>query len=338
MLAVVLFGCRKEQRYPGFTLVGVDGNLSYFVDASTIRRATGAKQFSFVQLIENPTGEYDVGEAMVDCDSLVTIAGEAGHYDRQQHFISNTSQHTQSIASIANFVCPQRKNSPFPTGPSNSEEAIPTVQNLAANQQAQGSNPSANRSEAPQEPTPVPVVNSKPSAYQKAVTQEPKPLPVENPNPLAQPPSIAEIGQQAIALWNQKRYSDAIPLFNQACSDGKTNSCYYLGLMYDFGQGVSQDSSRAAVFYSESCKAGNGVACFHLGMLRQYQPGSAVCKSPALALGASKGCDSGNAMSCTILGYSNIYGCGIAMDTEKGRQLLSKGCSMGYKRACDGIK
>ena len=74
MLAVVLFGCRKEQRYPGFTLVGVDGNLSYFVDASTIRRATGAKQFSFVQLIENPTGEYDVGEAMVDCDSLVTIA------------------------------------------------------------------------------------------------------------------------------------------------------------------------------------------------------------------------------------------------------------------------
>jgi len=111
MLVVVLFGCRKEQRYPGFTRVGGDGKISYFVDASTIRRA-GALQFSFVELIENSADEYDVGEAMVDCDSLepdagMVVAGEAGHYDRQKHFISNTPQHTQSIAFIAHFVCSQ---------------------------------------------------------------------------------------------------------------------------------------------------------------------------------------------------------------------------------------
>ncbi len=136
MLAVVSFGCRKEQRYPGFTRIGGDGKVSYFVDASTIRRATGARQFSFVELIENPAGEYDVGEAMVDCDSLSLVAGEAGHYDRQKHFVSNTPQHTQSITSIAHFVCTQGKNSPLSTSPSNSDATIPTVQNLAAKQKA----------------------------------------------------------------------------------------------------------------------------------------------------------------------------------------------------------
>jgi hypothetical protein len=117
MLAVILFGCRKEQRYPGFTRVGGDGKISYYVDASTIRRATGAKQFSFVELIENSAAEYDVGEAMVDCGSLESVAGEAGHYDRLKHFISNTPQHTQSIAFIAHFVCAQGAKGPATTEP-----------------------------------------------------------------------------------------------------------------------------------------------------------------------------------------------------------------------------
>jgi hypothetical protein len=161
---------------------------------------------------------------------------------------------------------------------------------------------------------------------------------VENPNQPAQAPSIPEIDRQAIALWNQKRYADAIPLFNQACSGGKMNSCYHLGLMYDFGQGVTQDYSRASAFYSKSCNAGNGAACYHLGMLRDYQPSGMICNSPAVTLTASRSCNAGNAMSCTMLGYSYSYGCGVAKDTEKGRQLLSKGCSLGYERACDGIK
>jgi hypothetical protein len=180
--------------------------------------------------------------------------------------------------------------------------------------------------------------SSNSAVAQPEVQPEPKPVPVENPNPPAQAPNIVEIDQLAAALWNQRRYSEAMPLFNQACSGGKTNSCYYLGLMYDFGQGVAQDASRATGFYSKSCNAGNGAACFHLGMLRDYQPGSVICASPAVNVTASRACDASNAMSCTMLGYSYSYGCGVAKDTKKGRQLLSKGCSLGYERACDGIK
>jgi hypothetical protein len=182
------------------------------------------------------------------------------------------------------------------------------------------------------------VEETKPPAHQPEITQMPKLVPVENSNPPAQPPSVAEIDQQAITLWNQKRYSDAITLFNQACRGGMVDSCYHLGLMYDFGQGVAQDFTRAAAFYTKSCNAGNGGACYHLGML-QYpgQPGGMPC-SRAVTLNLSRSCDMGIATSCSEVGLSYIHGCGVAKDTEKGQQLLSKGCSLGDDNACDGIK
>ena len=217
----------------------------------------------------------------------------------------------------------------------NQPEQSPTV-----NQQTyvQSPNPSAATPEAPLESAPVPVENSKPSPAQPVVSQESTPVTVESSSLSTQPTSIAEIDQQATVFWNQKRYSDAFHLFNQACIGGNANSCYHLGLMYDFGQGLPQDSPRAAALYSRSCNSGNGAACYHLGMLRDYRPGNSVCNSPALIPNASRGCDSGDAMSCTMLGYSYSYGCGVAKDAEKGRQFLSKGCSLGYERACDGIK
>lgn len=192
------------------------------------------------------------------------------------------------------------------------------------------------------EAEPVPMENSKPSAAQADVPPETEPVPVPPPvgnaSSVAQPTTITEIDQQATGLWNQKRYSDAFHLFNQACIGGNANSCYYLGLMYDFGQGLPQDSSRAAALYSKSCNSGNSVACYHLGMLRDYRAGAPICNSAALIPNATKGCESGNAMSCTMLGYSYSYGCGVPRNTARGRQFLSNGCSLGYARACDGIQ
>jgi len=129
MLTAHLSGCRKTQVYPGFTRVGGDGNASYYVDASTIKRVSAERQFSFIELIEKPTAEYDVGEAIVDCNSLETFAGEMGHYNGQKHFISTTPQHSQSSTSIAQFVCTEGKgdNRPLFIGSFNTDEAISAV-------------------------------------------------------------------------------------------------------------------------------------------------------------------------------------------------------------------
>jgi hypothetical protein len=182
--------------------------------------------------------------------------------------------------------------------------------------------------------------NSNSPAAQPAMRQEtaPAPAPLENPKPAVSPPNTVEIEEQAVALWNQKRYSDAIPLFNQACSSGKANSCYALGLIYDFGRGVAQDFPLAATFYTKSCNAGNGGACYHLNMLQYPGLSGGMPCSRAVTLNLSRSCDMGIATSCSEVGLSYIHGCGVAKDTEKGQQLLSKGCSLGDHNACDGIK
>jgi hypothetical protein len=219
----------------------------------------------------------------------------------------------------------------------------PSQQPEATNQQEQtrSYNLPADRSETPQEPTPVPVENSKPSAYQPAVTQEPKPLPAENPTPLARTPIVIEIDQQAIALWNQKRYSEAIPLLSQACKGRNANACYYLGVMFEFGQGVAQDFNRARNLYVDACNAGNQAACSNLSILMNYEPNSLLCKSTSLAFTVNQyrdSCNAGNGMSCDTLGHLYSYGCGVAMDTEKARQLYTKACTAGNQQGCGRLK
>jgi hypothetical protein len=195
--------------------------------------------------------------------------------------------------------------------------------------------------QATQDPEPVQVENSRPSAAQPEVTQEPKPVPVENPTPPGQPPSVAEIDQQAIALWNQKRYSDAIPLFNRACSAREADACYYLGVMSEFGHGVAQDFSRERELYLKACQAGNRPACNDLGILQDYEPDLLQCKSATLAIMVNRytgSCNGGDGASCSTLAHMYSYGCGIAKDADKARQLYSKACTAGNQQGCDRLK
>jgi hypothetical protein len=80
-----------------------------------------------------------------------------------------------------------------------------------------------------------------------------KPADVKPPevNPAAVIPPVqrtgtSEIEQQAIALYNQKRYSEASPLLEKVCTLGSWEACKDLGNLYHDGNGVAKDGSRAA--------------------------------------------------------------------------------------------
>ena len=53
----------------------------------------------------------------------------------------------------------------------------------------------------------------------------------------------------------------------QACAGGDASACYNLGWMYDDGEGVTKDLSRAAALYEQSCTGGYARGCFNLGLL-----------------------------------------------------------------------
>jgi hypothetical protein len=52
----------------------------------------------------------------------------------------------------------------------------------------------------------------------------------------------------------------------------------------------------------------------------------------------AKACDGNVRESCTNLGLMYLRGLGIDKNEPKGRALLQKACSAGYKPACQEIK
>ena len=120
---------------------------------------------------------------------------------------------------------------------------------------------------------------------------------------------VAEIEMQAIGLFNQKRYSDARPLFEQACNgtdengfkyagfDGEMKACNYLGYLYAQGLGCSRNAKRAHDVYRRACDQGTLSSCASLGSLYQ---------------------DSG--------------------DDDNARRYFQKACSGGLTEACDLLR
>jgi serine/threonine protein kinase len=75
--------------------------------------------------------------------------------------------------------------------------------------------------------------------------------------------------QQAEALFKQKHYSDARPLFEQACSEGQMRACNYLGYLYAQGIGGLKDVGKAHALYQKACEQGTLSSCASLGSLYQ---------------------------------------------------------------------
>jgi small GTP-binding protein len=75
--------------------------------------------------------------------------------------------------------------------------------------------------------------------------------------------------QEAKALYDQGRYSDAIPLFDQACNvDGGKEACVELGNLYRNGVGVAIDKSRATNLFQKACTMGDQDGCHQLKELQ----------------------------------------------------------------------
>ena len=233
--------------------------------------------------------------------------------------------------------------------PSSSQKPSPASQTNAGTASPQGQNSTQ-------------AYNTKPQIGPPQVARAP-----------AQQLSNADTTQQALSLYGQKRFSEASPLLDKACSNGNGEACKDLGNLYRDGGGVPKDGSRAATFYSRACDANNGLACTNLGVM--YANGNGVAKDDSRAAGLysracnandalgctnlgsmywtgrgvpkddshaaalySRACDANNAIACSSLGLCYGTGRGVGKDYDKARQLFTKGCGLGNQWGCDMLK
>lgn len=72
--------------------------------------------------------------------------------------------------------------------------------------------------------------------------------------------ALAETDQEkfdrAVQLTKQENYSSAFPLYKQLAEAGNSSSQYNLGLMYQMGQGITQNYKQAAHWYTKSAEQG----------------------------------------------------------------------------------
>jgi len=156
---------------------------------------------------------------------------------------------------------------------------------------------------------------------------------------LAQAASSQETGvieQKALALYNQKHYSDAGPLFEQACAGGGFEGCGFLGYMYQNQLGVARDYARAATAYKKACEGKNAFACSQLGYMYQYRLGVEQ-DYPLAATLFLKACDGGSANGCVNLGYLYQHSLGVAQDYPRAVSLFSQGCNAGTAVGCNNL-
>ena len=186
----------------------------------------------------------------------------------------------------------------------------------------------------PSQPQPEQIPGNTPSVQNPHDTNAPKPPRIDNATPAVQKLSITEMAQKAEAFFNQKDYSQAEPLFDQACTAGYAEACNELGHMYRFNEyGVSQDYPKAAALLLKACNLGNGDGCTQLGEL--YSSGSGVTRDYATESEYyRKGCDEGSPRGCYMLGLNYQYGIGVEKDESKVAGLYTKSCDAGYADGC----
>jgi len=110
-------------------------------------------------------------------------------------------------------------------------------------------------------------------------------------------------------------------LYVEACEAGDLIACNVFGLMYETGDGVPRDLSRAASLYEMACEGGELVGCTNLGLM--YAVGAGVTLSVARAAGLYQvACEGGERLACSLRADSERFArSGRVGDAETERPL-----------------
>jgi hypothetical protein len=120
-------------------------------------------------------------------------------------------------------------------------------------------------------------------------------------SPPAPKADLAALDQQADALYKQKRFSEAAPLYEKLCNSGKANDCGRLAAMYGNGVDLPADTTRSLEFTTKACNGGLADDCLALGL--DYQGVQGIPQNYPLAFAFyTKACNACNDLGCS---YAN---------------------------------
>ena len=125
------------------------------------------------------------------------------------------------------------------------------------------------------------------------------------------------------ALYDAKKYTQAVPKLQVAAAKGHKKAQYRLGRCFDKGYGVKEDDKQAVAWYSKSAAQGYAKAQYQLG--KCYKNGEGVEKDKVKAFQFfSKAAKQDNGDAQLALGKCYLKGKGTPSDKAKAKTWLTK--------------
>lgn len=77
---------------------------------------------------------------------------------------------------------------------------------------------------------------------------------------------MADAFSEGLIELEHKNYALAAEQLAKACDGGNAKGCYYLGAMYEKGEGIAQNKYAAASLYTQACRRGEPLGCANMGI------------------------------------------------------------------------
>jgi len=135
--------------------------------------------------------------------------------------------------------------------------------------------------------------------------------------------SAEKLYREGKALYDDKKYEQAVPKLKAAAEKGHKKAQYRLGLCYDKGRGVKEDDKLAFSWYQKSAAQNFAKAQYQVG--KCYKDGEGVEKDKDKAFEYfTKAAKQDNGDAQYQLGKAYLKGKGVAADEAKAKYWLKK--------------
>ncbi len=157
--------------------------------------------------------------------------------------------------------------------------------------------------------------------------------------PATPPPSNPNVGlvelKSANKYYSAANYKKSFPKFQEACEMGNAEACFYVGMSYSLGNGISKDYQKAKSFFEQAKSAGYQLANYGLQSL--YRNGNGVTKNIAKAdrllkeiiPQMKKMANEGDETWANRLGFIYEYGNGVNKDLVESLKWYRKAADQG---------
>ena len=134
--------------------------------------------------------------------------------------------------------------------------------------------------------------------------------------------------QKGREAYQRKDYAEAMRWAREAADQGYAAAQFDIGVLYEFGRGVTQDYGEAMRWYRKAADQGNALAQLNIGVLYRYGRGVAQDYGEAMRW-YRKAADQGNAMAQHNIGNLYEHGWGVAQDSAEAQVWMQKAAAAG---------